>query len=58
MPANGRLVGSTPALSRMRSRRLLRLIEEQARHEALSPLEASGDPIVRAGRPMALVLRR
>ena len=42
----------------MRPRRMLRFFEEQTRHEALSPRETSGHPLVRAGRAVVVVLHR
>ena len=42
----------------LRPRRLLRQLQEQARHQALSPNRAPHHEIVRAGRGMGLVLHR
>src|SRR5688500_5801623 len=41
----------------MRTRWLLRLIQEQTRYETLPLYEASSRPIVRAGRELEVVLR-
>src|SRR5262245_42513653 len=46
------------ALPYVRPRRVLRLVAEQARDEALSRHRPSRDPLVRARRGLAVVLRR
>ena len=51
-------MGSSPLVPRLRPCRLLRFVEEQTRHEALPSDEASGHPLVRAGRALDVVLRR
>src|SRR5688572_2551799 len=58
MPEDRRRLGPPPALSHLRPRRLLRLVEEQARDEALSRDETPDRQVVRARRGLALVLRR
>ena len=57
MLGDGRYLGSPPALLGMWPRRLLRFIQEQARHQALSSDQTSHHAVVRAGRKLALVLR-
>ena len=51
-------MGALAPMSSLRPHRLLRLVEEQARDEALSSLETPGDPVVSAGRRVEMVLRR
>lgn len=55
---DGCLVGPSPPLPDLWSRRLLRLVAEQARHQALPRDAASTDPIVRTRRRLDLVLHR
>src|SRR5438105_1411201 len=58
MSGHGRPLGALAPMSGVRPRRLLRFVEEQARHQALSRRASSGHPLVRAGRAMAVVLCR
>ena len=55
---DGRHVGSFATVSRVRSRWVLRFIEEQARYETLSSNEAPDHEVVRARRELGLVLHR
>src|SRR5580692_6942968 len=48
VPRDGRYLGPPEGMSHLRSRRLLRLIQEQARHQALSPDETSDHAVFRA----------
>src|SRR5262249_9482958 len=57
VPAQRRAVGACPALPRVLASRLLRLLEEPARDEALLVEPASHRALARAGRELALVLR-
>ena len=54
----GRPLGASAAVPDLRARRLLRLVEEQARARPLPRDEAPDRPVLRAGRGLALVLRR
>src|SRR5712691_583779 len=58
MPQDGRHLGASAAVPHLRARRLLRRIEEQARHQALSRDEAPDHHLARTGRELELVLRR
>src|SRR5580692_4604715 len=58
MPGDGRYVGSSAIVPRVRSRRLLRFFQEQACDQALSSSQASHHSVVRVRRGLALVLRR
>ena len=53
-----RRVGPSAPVHDLRPRRLLRLIEEQARHRASSRHRPPDHPLARAGRALGLVLRR
>ncbi len=57
VPRDGRYLGPPEGMSYLRSRRVLRFLQEQTRHEALSPDQASHHSVFRAGRELALVLR-
>jgi len=57
VPRHGRFMGPSAAMSAVRTCRLLRLFEEQARHEALSQRASSRHPFLRTGRALAVVLR-
>src|SRR5689334_14051667 len=58
MPRHGGHVGAPSAVPHLRARRLLRRLEEQARHEAF-PLEPSSDrDLAGARRVLELVLHR
>lgn len=50
--------GSTPALSRVRPRRMLRRFSQPPRHQALSQNQASDHAELRTRRGLGLVLRR
>src|SRR3712207_8645838 len=52
-----RSLGTPPGVPRVRLRRLLRLIEEQARHQTLPRHQSFYSRLVRAGRRLAVVLR-
>src|SRR5262245_47607205 len=56
--SDGRPLGPPAALSLLRPRRLLRLLEEQARDEALPRHGPPDHPVLRAGGGLGLVLRR
>src|SRR2546428_1608415 len=58
MLGDGRHLGSSPALSELRPRGMLRLLQEQARHSAFSRVASSHHSVVSTGRGLALVLRR
>src|SRR5882762_8015054 len=57
MPQDGRHLGSSSLVFELRPRRLLRLLEKQARHETLSRREASRRPLAGTGRELDVVLR-
>src|SRR6185437_3856308 len=57
MPQDRRSLGPSPPLPHLRPRRLLRLFAQHPRHQALPCHQASGGPLHRAGRELALVLR-
>src|ERR1035441_4932166 len=57
LPQNGRHLGAPPALSDVRARRMLRLLQEQARHQALPRDETPPRPVHRTRRGLDLVLR-
>src|SRR5215471_4818843 len=57
MPEDGRLVGPPASVPELRARRLLRLVQEQARHDTLPRDSTSHRSVPRAGRGLALVLR-
>src|SRR5438309_2263527 len=58
MPQDGRRLGASAAVPHLWARRLLRRVEEQARHQAPSRDEASDHHIARTGRELELVLYR
>src|SRR5258708_3302939 len=58
MLEDGRPLGPPAAVHELRSRGMLRFLEEQACHEALPPYASSHHAIPRAGRRLGLVLRR
>src|SRR5437016_10235417 len=58
MPQDGRHLGASAAVPHLWARRLLRRVEEQARHQAPSRDEASDHHIARTGRELELVLYR
>src|SRR5947208_12662887 len=58
MHRDRRRVGASAALSRMRSRRLLRRFSQPSRHQALSQNQAPHYAQLRAGRGLGLVLCR
>src|SRR6266568_8868342 len=58
MSRHRRQLGPPSALSRVRPRRMLRRLAEQARDEALPRDVAPGDPFVRARRALAVLLPR
>src|SRR3954447_20257476 len=57
LPQDGRRLGAPALLPVVRLRRLLRLVAEQARVEALRRERALADPLIGAGRGVGLVLR-
>src|SRR5207237_404166 len=58
VPEDGRHVAASAPVPRLRPRRLLRRLEEQARDQALPLDEAPDHHVARAGRGLELVLRR
>ena len=58
VPGRRRLVGPPAAVPGVRPRRVLRLVGDEARQQAQRPDQAPGDAQLRAGRDVALVLRR
>jgi hypothetical protein len=57
VPRHGRHLGPPAVMSAVWTCRLLRLVEKQARHEALSQRPSSRHPVLRTGRALAVVLR-
>src|SRR6267154_5139955 len=58
MPRLRRHLGASSPVPGMRARRLLRQLEEQARHQAFQEDRASDHHLARAGGELELVLRR
>jgi hypothetical protein len=58
MPADEQPVGASAPLPNMRSRRLLRRLTQQARHETFSCHAAPDNEELRGRRELAVVLRR
>src|SRR6266853_4899261 len=58
MPRDGRHLGASAPVPRVRTRRLLRRFEEQARKQAFQKDRASDHDLPRAGRELELVLCR
>src|ERR1022692_1827365 len=58
VPQNRRYLGPPPALFIVRARGMLRLLQEQARHQTLSRDETPLGPLHRTGRVLDLVLCR
>src|SRR5438270_4256002 len=56
VPENGRHLGAPSPLRSLRPRRLLRLLEEQARDQALSRYGTPGDQVARARRELDVLL--
>src|SRR5260370_16525941 len=57
LPEDRRLVGAPAPMSFLRTRRLLRFVEEQACHQTFSHQQAPVDPVLRTRRELAMVLR-
>src|SRR5438876_901082 len=57
MPRCGRHLGASSPLPGVRARRLLRRLEEQARHQAFQEDRASDHHLARAGGGLVMVLR-
>jgi hypothetical protein len=58
VPQDRQRLGSSPPLSRVRPRGLLRLLTPQARHQTLPPHPASHHAFLRTRRDLGLVLHR
>src|SRR5258707_5205480 len=58
VPENGRFRGASSFVHGVRPRRMLRLLQKQARHQALPPRQASHHAFARTRRKLGLVLRR
>ena len=58
LPAHRRHLGAPPVVPHVRPRRVLRPVEEPARDQALPRRAPPADPVVPAGRGLAVVLRR
>ena len=58
LPAHRRHLGAPAPVPHVRSRRLLRPVEEHARDQALPRRAPPADPVVRTRRELAVVLRR